>query len=83
MKTNISIRTEKDIKQQAQRLFADLGMDMSTAINLFLIQAVQHQGLPFDITLKRPNAATMKAITSKEMNGPFNSVSQLMNSLDA
>ena len=37
--TSMTIRTDKEIKQQAQKIFSDLGMDMSTAINVFLRQA--------------------------------------------
>lgn len=82
-KTSMTIRTDTDIKLQAQRLFTNLGMDMSTAINLFLRQAIKHQGLPFDVNLRKPNTTTMKAISDKDMNGPFDSVSDLMSSLDA
>ena len=82
-KTSMTIRTDADIKLQAQRLFTNLGMDMSTAINLFLRQAIKHQGLPFDVNLRKPNTTTMKAISDKDMNGPFDSVSDLMSSLNA
>ena len=34
-----------------QQVFNHLGMDMTTAINIFLRQAIQHQGLPFDVRL--------------------------------
>ena len=82
-KTSMTIRTDSEVKLQAQHLFASLGMDMSTAINLFLRQAIKHQGLPFDVNLHKPNAITMRATLDKEMNGPFDSVSDLMSSLDA
>ena len=82
-KTSMTIRTDSEVKLQAQHLFANLGLDMSTAINLFLRQAIKHQGLPFDVNLHKPNATTMRAISEKEMNGPFDSVSDLMSSLDA
>lgn len=45
--TNIKI--DPDLKRQAQQLFADLGMDMTTAINVFLRQAVREQAIPFRI----------------------------------
>ncbi len=44
---NISIRVPDDIKQQASALFSDLGLDMTTAINLFLRQSIHDGGLPF------------------------------------
>ncbi len=82
-KVTVSARTNPNVKIQAQQLFSSLGMDVSTAINLFLVQSIQHGGLPFDVTLRRPNAETLQAIEDKNLNGPFHSVSDLMQSLDA
>ena len=45
--TNIKI--EAELKQDAQKLFEDLGMTLSTAVNIFLRQAVREQGIPFRI----------------------------------
>lgn len=45
--TNIKI--DADLKQQAQALFADLGMNLSTAINIFLKQAVRERSIPFHV----------------------------------
>lgn len=59
--TNMNIRMDSDVKKQAQELFSSLGMDMTTAINVFLIQAVQCQGLPFEIKRRFPNAETLAA----------------------
>ncbi len=59
--TNIRIDTE--LKRQAQQLFSDLGMDMTTAVNIFLRQAVREQAIPFRIgEPARPNAETLEAI---------------------
>ena len=46
---NINIRTDSEVKQHAQKLFESLGMDMTTAVNIFLRQAVNKNTLPFDI----------------------------------
>ena len=40
-----SIRTDAQLKREADRLFSDLGMNFSTAVNTFLRQAVREQGL--------------------------------------
>ena len=53
--TNISIRMEKDLKEQAERLFNDLGMTMSTALNIFVRQAVRQGKIPFEITTYTDN----------------------------
>ncbi len=83
--TNISIDAE--VKKQAQELFADLGLDLSTAINIYLKKAVAEQGIPFDVTRDIPNTITQKAIVDSENNndiyGPFDSVEDLMEALNA
>ena len=77
----------REVKQQAQQIFTDLGMDMTTAINVFLRQAISHKGFPFEVTLKTPNTVTLAAMDAaeddKDMHGPFESVSNLMDALDA
>ncbi|MDR1766022.1 MAG: type II toxin-antitoxin system RelB/DinJ family antitoxin [Lachnospiraceae bacterium] len=49
--TNINIRTDVEVKARAQALFAQLGLDMTTAINMFLRQSVRQQALPLEFTL--------------------------------
>ena len=46
---NVTIRMDPDLKKQAEQLFADLGMNMTTAINVFVRQSVNHGGIPFEI----------------------------------
>lgn len=62
----LNIRVNDELKQQAAELFTDLGLDMSTAINLFLRQAVQSDGLPFEVKRHKPNAETIAAIEEGE-----------------
>jgi DNA-damage-inducible protein J len=59
---NLSIRMERDLKEQAERLFAELGMNMTTALNIFVRQSVRQGKIPFEISLNRPNAETMAAL---------------------
>ena len=59
---NLNIRTDKEIKAQAERIFDELGMNMSTAVNIFLRQAIRMNGMPFDVRLPVPNATTAAAI---------------------
>lgn len=58
--TNISL--DPELKKSAQELFSDLGMDLTTAVTLFLRQAVREQGMPFAITRAVPNAETRAAL---------------------
>jgi DNA-damage-inducible protein J len=48
--TQVNIRIDDDLKEQAERLFAELGMNISTAFNVFVRQAVREGGLPFAVT---------------------------------
>ncbi len=64
--TNINIRVDSNLKAQAESLFADLGMNMSTAINMFLKSAVSHEGLPFEVRRYTPNAETRAALAEYE-----------------
>ena len=48
--SNINIRVDKDIKQEAQNVFSSLGLDMSTAINIFLRQVIRLRSIPFAVT---------------------------------
>ncbi len=59
--SSMNIRMDSGIKKQAQELFAALGLDMSTAVNIFLRQAIQRQGLPFEVVVREPNAETLEA----------------------
>jgi DNA-damage-inducible protein J len=60
--TNINVRVDNELKAQAEALFADLGLNMSTAINMFLRSAVSHDGLPFEAKRYVPNETTAAAI---------------------
>lgn len=55
--TSINIPMDNDIKCQAQTLFSEFGMDITTAINIFLRQAIREQAIPFAIEMapKRPS----------------------------
>ena len=62
MQANINIRTDSDIKASAEQLFEALGLTMSTAVNIFLRQAIRQGGLPFEVKLDIPNETTAAAI---------------------
>ncbi len=85
--TSMTIRMNKEVKQQAQKIFSDLGMDMTTAINVFLRQAIFYKGFPFAVTLNVPNDTTLEAMDSaqndEEMYGPYETVEELMEALNA
>lgn len=85
--TTISVRTEEKVKSQASTLLADMGLDMSTAVNMFLRQVIVCKGIPFMVTLEEPDIETKEAmrdaIERKNLNGPFSSIEELKRSLNA
>ena len=87
MTSTMTIRTDPEIKAQAQKVFADLGMDMTTAVNVFLRQAIRHNGFPFDVRNPEPSPLTYSVLEDvkhgRNLNGPFDSVEALMEDLDA
>lgn len=78
---NVTIRMDKELKQQADELFADLGMSLSTAFTVFAKQAIREQAIPF--TIERAfNTETINAMKEvEEMKAKPNS-SKGYNSVD-
>ncbi|RNC29591.1 MAG: hypothetical protein AWM53_00589 [Candidatus Dichloromethanomonas elyunquensis] len=64
--TNITIRMDVELKKQAEELFSDLGLSMTTAFIAFARQAVREQRIPFNISRNVPNAETVAAIEEVE-----------------
>lgn len=62
--TNIKI--DAGLKKESQELFESLGMSLSTAVNIFLRQAVREQAIPFRIEAHTPNAETIQAMEEAE-----------------
>ena len=62
MVSNVSFRIDSDLKAKADALFAQLGMNMTTAFNIFLRQSVREGRIPFEITMNTPNAETIAAM---------------------
>lgn len=83
--TNISI--DEETKKKAQMLLSEFGMDLSTAVNVFLKQMVYEGSFPFTISREVPNSVTQDAIEKADLDedvyGPFKSVSELMEELNA
>ena len=61
--TNISIRMDSELKAEAESLFNELGMNLTTAFNIFVRQSLREGGIPFDVNLRVPNKETIKGYT--------------------
>ena len=87
--TNLNIRTDKAVKDQAEEIFNELGLSMTTGVNLFLRTSIREHGIPFALKLDVPNEATAAAIEEgkKLMADPsaprYTSMEALKAALDA
>ncbi|MBQ3076894.1 MAG: type II toxin-antitoxin system RelB/DinJ family antitoxin [Clostridia bacterium] len=64
--TNVTVRMDAQIKAQAEELFGALGMNLSTAINVFVRQSLRKGGFPFELVLDQPNWETREAMLEAE-----------------
>ena len=88
MTKSLNLRVDAELKAQAERIFSELGLPVSTAITMFLKSVVRHRGIPWELRLdETPNAETLKAIQEVEQGvnlvGPFHSVDEVMEELNA
>lgn len=83
------IRIDADTKQQATVLFNQLGLDMSSAVNLFLRQCIMRGGLPFVVEVPQYNQSVLDAMAeakkiSRDPNAPgFMSMEELKAALES
>lgn len=64
--TNFTCRLNNDIKKKSEAVFNELGINLTTAINVFLRESIRVGGFPFDVRLNRPNKETLSAMTEAE-----------------
>ena len=63
----VTIRMDSEIKKQAQAIFNDLGMDMTTAMNIFVRQVIREQAIPIRVQKNgEPNRETLMALLEAE-----------------
>jgi DNA-damage-inducible protein J len=84
MNNTITVRVDTSTKENANKVFKEVGIDMSTAINMFLKQVIMTNGIPFMITAAKPNETTLNAIKQIEQNEyeSFSSIDELMEDLN-
>ena len=81
------IRIDSNVKRDANELFSELGIDISSAVNIFLRQCVLHGGLPFKVEIPKFNAETLAAMEearriSRNPNAPsYSSMEDLKQAL--
>ena len=62
--TNLNIRTDKEVKDKAEEIFSELGLNMTTAVNIFLRTAIREHGIPFTPDWGDVNRAVVDMITA-------------------
>ncbi len=85
---NVNVRIDEKIKNHAESVFRSLGLTPSAAINLFYVQVIRTNSIPFDLVAEIPNEETLKAIEEAEndMKNPngsktYKTVKELMEDL--
>lgn len=60
--TNFSVRLDSDLKKRSEAIYGELGINLTTAINVFLRKSLTAGGFPFDVRIDEPNKETMLAL---------------------
>lgn len=78
--TNLNIRIDRDLKTKADRLFNDMGMSLTTAVNIFVRQAVLERAIPFKIHRGFEEAVTLESI--EERRAAMQEIRELLSGID-
>lgn len=79
----LSIRTDSALKEQARRLYESMGLDLTTAVNMFLRQSVVDHGMPFKPTAESPEDINARREDRMGEGHTFATVDDMMDYLDA
>lgn len=88
MSTNLNVRVDSKVKEQAESILESLGMNLTTAINVYLRQIIRENGIPFEIKGDIPNKETIAAIkegdelSKNPASRSFKSTDELRKALD-
>lgn len=82
---NMSIRTDSELKAQAEEILSQLGMSMNGTINMFLQQIVRDRAVPLSLSLSTPEtlyADLMRARQERETGGRGRAGREVLSELD-
>ncbi len=83
----LSIRIDSDLKKRAEDMFADMGLNTSTAVNMFIHQVVRLGKIPFEVAADVSNKETLEAIddvnNNKNLSKAYDDMDELMRDLNA
>lgn len=80
MKATMNIKVDTEVRDEAKQVFSQLGLDMTTAVNMFLLAAIREKGLPFNASVKSTQdrqieqfvAAKLRFAEQQEQAGQLN-----------
>ena len=88
--TNLNVRVDATLKQESDELFKNLGLNMSTAINMFLTKCVKTSSIPFKIEEPKPSRKLKRALKEADhiMKHPekyksYDNMEELFEALDS
>lgn len=76
---NFSVRINKDIKTRSEVIFSELGLTLTSAINIFLRKSIQEGGIPFDLRISDVNRETLLAMAEADNISKDNDTKQYEN----
>ena len=86
----INVRVNTELKKDSQQLFDSLGLNITTAINIFLRKSLEVGGIPFEVRHNIPNEETIKAIEeareaikNRKASEGYSSAKDLLNALNS
>ena len=86
-KVDVTVRMDKNLKTELQKLLSKLGLDMTGYFTMAARQAVREQGIPFKVTMEVPNAETRQAmqdtLEGKGLSREYSSFGEMMRDIDA
>lgn len=85
MTSAINVNVDSEIKKEATEILNDIGLNMSTAINMFLTQVIRNEGIPFEVKSRKPSKRLLKSIkeadaiiAGKKKAKTYHNVSEMM-----
>lgn len=83
MKANMNIKVDTEVRDEAKTLFKKMGLDMTTAVNMFLIAAIRENGIPFYVTATSQQERAEQMLAAKLRTAEEQEKTGKMRSFDA
>lgn len=85
-KSSITVNVDAQTKKNTEKIFQDLGFNMTTGVNMFLKAVERYQGIPFELELNSPNQASLEALREVRENldnlKTYNNFDEIIDEID-